>query len=100
MAAKNIKRGFNFSPELLAAWEEFHAPSKDYSPSAAGAFLLWMVVEPRLREQLRKLAFTPNIKKARIEARKALRSELPAELASQIDFSKSRISITIDDIYL
>jgi len=68
-----IKRGYNFTPELLEEWEKFHAPSKDYSPSAAAAFLLYMIVEPSLREKLRKLAFQKNIKKARIQARKDLR---------------------------
>jgi hypothetical protein len=71
-----IKRGFNFSPELLDEWEKFHAPSKDYSPSAAAAFLLYMVAEPALREELRKLAFSPNIKKARLQARKLLRETI------------------------
>lgn len=76
MAKKYIKRGYNFSPELLDEWEKFHLPSKDYSPSAAAAFLLYMVVEPALRETLRKLACRPDIKKARIEARKILRKAI------------------------
>ena len=71
-----IKRGFNFSPELLAEWEQFHAPSKDYSPSAAAAFLLYMIVEPPLREHLRKLACEKNMKKARMKARKLLRETI------------------------
>jgi alpha-amylase/alpha-mannosidase (GH57 family) len=71
-----IKRSYYFSPELLDEWEKFHAPSKDYSPSAAAAFLIYMVLEPALREQLRKLAFQKDIKKARIEARKALRQNI------------------------
>jgi hypothetical protein len=71
-----LKRGYNFSRELLEEWEKFHAPSKDYSPSAAAAFLVYMVLEPALREQLRKLAFQKDIKKARIEARKALRETM------------------------
>ncbi len=76
MAKKNIKRGYNFSPELLDEWEKFHLPSKDYSPSAAAAFLLYMVVEPALREALRKLACEKDIKKARLEARKLLRQTI------------------------
>lgn len=71
-----IKRGYNFTPELLKEWETFHSPSKDYSPSAAAAFLLYMVVEPALREKLRKLACQKNIKKARLEARKLLRETI------------------------
>jgi hypothetical protein len=71
-----LKRGYNFPPKLLEAWAEFHAPTKDYSPSAAGAFLLYMVVEPALRESLRKLACENNVKKAKIEARKQLRETI------------------------
>jgi len=73
-----IKRGFYFSRELLRDWQEFHAPSKDYSPSAAAAFLLYMVAEPALREALRKLACEPDIKKARIKAGKLLRKTIIA----------------------
>lgn len=76
MLEKFVKRSYNFSPELLDEWEKFHAPSKDYSPSAAAAFLLYMVAEPSLREALRKLACSPNIKKARLEARKLLRQTI------------------------
>jgi len=71
-----IKRGYNFSPELLEEWEKFHSPSKDFSPSAAAAFLLYMIAEPALREELRKLACKKNIKKAKIEARKLLRKTI------------------------
>jgi len=72
---KNIlKRTYNFTPELLAEWKSFHGSStKDFSASAGAAFLLYMVVEPALREKLRKLAYENDIKKARVEARKALR---------------------------
>ena len=76
MAENFIKRGYNFGENLLKAWEEFHKPSKDYSPSAAAAFLLYMVVEPALREKLRKLACEKDIKKAKIEARKDLRQTI------------------------
>ena len=71
-----LKRSYNFSENLLEEWEKFHAPSKDYSPSAAAAFLLYMVVEPALREALRKLACQKDIKKAKIEARKLLRQTI------------------------
>ena len=76
MDENNIKRGFNFSPELLKEWETLHSPSKDYSPSAAGAFLLYMIVEPAVREAVRKLAYQKDIKKAKIQARKILRQAI------------------------
>lgn len=58
-----IKRGYNFTEELLAEWEEFHKPSKDFSPSAAGAFLVWMALPAALREKVRRLVSEPNVKK-------------------------------------
>jgi len=74
---KTIKRSYNLPPELAKEWEDFHLPStKDFSPSVAAAFLLYMIMEPALREKLRKLAFQKDIKKARIEARKALRDTM------------------------
>ena len=87
MTRKKVKRGFNFSPELLQAWEEFHAPSKDYSPSAAAAFLLYMVVEPKVRERLRKLADTADMKRARTAARKILRQTIVDAYFSGFTFS-------------
>ena len=76
MSEKFIKRGYNFSEELLDAWEKFHAPSKDYSPSAAAAFLEYMILEPAVREQLRKLACQENIESAKTEARKIIREAI------------------------
>lgn len=74
MNENNLPRTYNFPPELLAEWKTFHGSStKDYSVSAAAAFLLYMVVEPALREKLRQLIYENDMKKARIEARKALR---------------------------
>lgn len=64
MNEKNIKRGYNFPKKLVAAWEEFHRPSKDYSPSAAGAFLVWMALPADIREKARQATLEPNIKKA------------------------------------
>ena len=72
MNKKFIKRSYNFTPELLEQWAQFHAPRKDYSPSAAAAFLLYMVIEPAQREALRKLACEADIKKAMQEAKKLL----------------------------
>ena len=59
-----IKRGYYFPSKLLDEWEKFHAPSKDYSPSAAGAFLIWMALDSAIREQARKGVLIPNLKKA------------------------------------
>jgi len=55
---KNVrKRGYNFPIKLIELWEHFHRPSKDYSPSAAAAFVLYMACNAQIREKLRKLAF-------------------------------------------
>ena len=71
-----VKRGYYFTPELLNEWEIFHLPSKDFSPSAAAAFLAYMVLEPQIRDTLRKLAFQKDVKKTRLEARKIIREVL------------------------
>lgn len=64
MAQKFVKRGYNFSPALLDAWEKLHRPSKDFSPSAAGAFLVWMALPPDIREEARYAACQSDISKA------------------------------------
>jgi len=61
MEEKFIKRGYNFGENLLKVWENFHRPSKDYSPSAAGAFLVWMTLPPEIREQARQAACCQDI---------------------------------------
>ena len=72
MDDKYIKRGYYFPPKVLEAWEKFHAPSKDYSPSAAGAFLVWMSLGPVEREQFRRAAFSANMENAIAKVRNAL----------------------------
>ena len=72
MAQQLIKRGYYFTPELLAAWQKFHAPSRDYSPSAAAAFLLYMAVDAETRELARRLAVNKNIKSALKELRREI----------------------------
>ena len=65
MNEKLIKKGVYITPELSKEWEKFHAPSKDYSPSAAAGMLLYMAADqPGLRELARKLACRKDIKKA------------------------------------
>ena len=76
MDVKVIKRSYNFPSELIKEWEFFHLPSKDYSPSAAAAFLAYMVLEPQIREALRRLACQKDIKKARLDARKIIRETI------------------------
>ena len=67
-----LKRGYYFPEKLLEQWEKFHAPSKDYSPSAAGAFLIWMALDSTLREKARQKALLPDLKKAIKQIQKAL----------------------------
>lgn len=76
MKEKFIKRGYNFPIELIAEWEKFHSPYKDFSPSASAAFLLYMVIEPALREELKRLSVQENIHEAKIEARKLIRETI------------------------
>lgn len=86
MNKENVKKSFYVTPELADAWEEFHFPSKDYSPSAAAGMLLYLAADqPSLREALRKLATRKDVKKAIEEARKTLvRSVLEAEILKAI----------------
>lgn len=58
------KRGYYFPPELLEAWERFHLSSKDYSPSAAGAFVVWMTLESSVRESIKKTLFSQRFENA------------------------------------
>lgn len=57
MSKDVTKRSYYFPNEVLKLWEEFHKPSKDFSPSAAAAFLLYMACDAETREIIRKAAF-------------------------------------------
>jgi len=73
MNEKNIKKSFYVTPELADAWEEFHKPSKDYSPSAAAGMLFYLMADfPGIRESFRKLATEKDIKKSAQKARQLL----------------------------
>lgn len=54
---KMVKRGYNFPTAIIKAWEELHVPSKDFSPSAAAAFMIYLELSPEARERLRKLDY-------------------------------------------
>lgn len=86
MDEKFLKRGYYFPLELLDAWEKFHAPSKDYSPSAAGAFVVWMALGPIERDKIRKATYSGNIVKAIASVREILaQSFVDAEIKSALD---------------
>ncbi|HAL45484.1 MAG: hypothetical protein A2Y12_08740 [Planctomycetes bacterium GWF2_42_9] len=77
MAKKILKRSYNFPAELLDSWKKFHGSStKDYSASAAAAFLLYMIVEGNIRDEARRLAFEKNIDRAKLDVRVVLRETL------------------------
>jgi len=76
MGENFLKRSYYLPPQLCSEWEKFHSPSKNYSPSMAGGMLLYMVVEPKVRELLRKLACSEDIEAAKIEAHKELREAI------------------------
>jgi hypothetical protein len=81
MGEKNIiKRGFYFPEPLLKAWEEFHFPSKNYSPSASAAFFIYMLLPSDIREKARKAAYQDDIENAQRDFLKQIRqSDAPAE---------------------
>jgi len=96
MNENNLPRTYNFPPELLAEWKRFHGSStKDYSVSASAAFLLYMVVEPSVREELRRLAISEDMKKARIEARKVLRKAIVDAYIAGFVFSEEDRAILL-----
>ena len=53
-----IKRGYYFPPDIAEYWEKFHFPTKNYSPSAVGAFMVWTALDAVTREKIIKLAYT------------------------------------------
>ncbi|MEN6384050.1 MAG: hypothetical protein ABFD79_02520 [Phycisphaerales bacterium] len=63
-----IKKSFYISPALVKAFEDFHLPSKDYSPSGAAGMLLYLIADfptkdgKSIREHLRQLAINDDIK--------------------------------------
>ncbi|MGB2809415.1 MAG: hypothetical protein WBC22_16865 [Sedimentisphaerales bacterium] len=81
MEEKFIKRGYYFPEKLLDEWKNFHAPGKDYSPSAAGAFLVWMGLDSTIREEAKKKTLLPNLKKAVREVQKLLNENAAIELS-------------------
>ncbi len=92
------KRGYYLPQELLDAWAKFHAPSRDYSPSAAGAFLVWMALEAELREKARRAAYSSNIEKAVAKVRKLLSqtlvdAEIKAELAGLTPARRTKLLV-------
>jgi hypothetical protein len=55
--AKIKKRAYYLPEHLLDAWQEFHAPSKDYSPHVATAMFLYFSVSPGLREKAKRALY-------------------------------------------
>jgi len=84
MEEKILKRGYYFPEKLLEEWEKFHSPSKDFSPSASGAFLVWMCLSPSFRESARKQAHQGDISKALSNIRQALKEDLVETEADEI----------------
>ena len=76
MEEKKSKKSYYLPDKLIDFFAEFCKPGRDYSPKVAAGILLYMVVEPSIREALQKLTTRKDIKKARIEARIILRDVL------------------------
>ena len=90
-----LNRGYRLPAPLIAEWEDFHSPSRNFSPSVAAAMLLYMIVEPSVREELRKLAMSEDMKKARIEARKVLRKTIVDAYIAGFVFSEEDRAILL-----
>lgn len=89
-----LKRGYYFPKDLLKAWEKFHASSKNYSPSAAGAFVAWMALGAAEREHIRKAVYSREIDTAVKEAKDLIgRAIIEAEIRTALKtMSKSERS--------
>lgn len=87
MNEKNVKKSFYVTPELAKEWEDFHKPSKDFSPSGAAGMLLYLAADqPNLREKFRKLAIEKDMKKAIAKAKKLLMdSVLNAAILDEVE---------------
>ena len=96
MVKYNIKRQFYVTDTLAAAWEDFHSPSKDYSPNGAGAMLVWMVLPADVRETIRKLAAeSTDISDAQDKALAALKDSL---LNRQIVLDMADLDVANNDL--
>ena len=65
--SKGIKKSFYIQPALVKVWEDFHLPSKDFSPSGAAGMLLYLIADfptndgKSIREHLRQLATSNDL---------------------------------------
>lgn len=113
MKAEISKKSYYLPKILIDLFKEWCKPGRDYSPKIAGAILYYMSIEPNIRNDCEKIAYSDadNIKKAidklsrkpkpkpmeenRIEQLKALFdefvriSELPATPEAKISAKKS-----------
>lgn len=76
MSEKNSKKSYYLPDTLMNCFAEWCKPGRDYSPSVAGAVLIWMVLPPDIREMARKAACEPDIKKSLSFIKKELAESL------------------------
>ena len=70
--AEPTKKTYYLPKKLSEVFAKWCKPGRDYSPKIAGAMLAWMTLEPAAREKIVGLAYSDNLKKAAIEAKKVL----------------------------
>lgn len=51
-----ICRSYMLPLGLIRGWERLHWPSKNYSPSVAGAMLVWLALDAGTRERFKRMA--------------------------------------------
>lgn len=61
MEEKKSKRSYYLPPQLVKLFAEWSKPSRNYSPSVAGAILVWMSLDPEFRKKAEKMAFCDDI---------------------------------------
>jgi len=86
MEEKNSKKSYYLPEKLMASFAEWCKPGRDYSPKIAGLVLAGLAIDdPALLNQLSKLAYTKDIKKAKAKAKKLIvESLLNAELLQML----------------
>lgn len=64
MGEKIIKRAYYLPSDLVYYFKNWSKPGRNYSPSIAGAMLVWMALPPDFREFAKKLSAKTNVKQA------------------------------------
>ena len=83
--ADTEKKTYYLPKKLTVAFADWCRPGRDYSSKVAGAMLLWMVLEPAVRETLVEWAYSDDVEKAKENAGRLL-ADSPIGVTTRQDF--------------